>query len=157
VSARTASGLPVLRKDFVFDPYQVYEARCLGADCILLIVAALARPQMRELESCADLLGMTVLVEVHDRTELELALELATPLIGVNNRDLRSFETRLDTTLGLLSHVPPSRIVVTESGIQAAIDVARLRQAGVRAFLVGEAFMRATDPGTEHQRLFLTN
>ena len=156
-SARAASGLPVLRKDFVFDPYQVYEARCLGADCILLIVAALAPPRMRELESVAASLGLAVLVEVHARAELDLALELATPLIGINNRDLRSFETRLDTTLGLLPHVPPSRIVVTESGINAPLQVARLRQAGVGAFLVGEAFMRAKDPGLELQRVFLTD
>ena len=156
-SARAASGLPVLRKDFVFDSYQVYEARCLGADCILLIVAALAPPQMRELEALAASLGLAVLVEVHAREELDLALELATPLIGINNRDLRSFETRLDTTLGLLPHVPPSRIVVTESGINSPLQVARLRQAGVGAFLVGEAFMRAKDPGLELRRVFLTD
>ena len=153
--ARQASGLPALRKDFVIDSYQIHEARALGADCILLIVAALALARMRELESAAASLGMAVLVEVHDRAELEVALQLATPLIGVNNRNLRSFDTSLDTTLALLSHVPPSRIVVTESGIHAAIDVARLRQAGVRAFLVGEAFMRATDPGMELHRIFL--
>ncbi len=155
--ARQACGLPALRKDFVIDPYQIHEARALGADCILLIVAALAPAQLRELESAAAALGMAVLVEVHDRPELEVALELATPLIGVNNRSLRSFETSLEPTLALLPHVPPARIVVTESGIRAAIDVARLRQAGVRAFLVGEAFMRAADPGMELQRIFSTS
>ena len=154
--ARAASGLPVLRKDFVIDPYQVYESRALGADCILLIVAALAPPQMLELAALADSLGMAVLAEAHDRAELELALELATPLIGINNRDLRSFETTLDTTLGLLPHVPAPRIVVTESGILAPEQVARLRRAGVHAFLVGEAFLRAADPGMEMERLFVT-
>ncbi len=154
--ARAASGLPVLRKDFVIDPYQVYESRALGADCILLIVAALAPPQMRELEAAADSLGMAVLVEAHDRAELELALELATPLIGINNRDLRSFETRLDTTLSLSREVPASKIVVTESGILAPEHVAQLRRAGVNAFLTGEALMRAEDPGMELERLFLT-
>ncbi len=155
-AARAASGLPVLRKDFVIDPYQVYESRALGADCILLIVAALAPPQMRELEAAADSLGMAVLVEAHDRAELELALELATPLIGINNRDLRSFETTLDATLGLLPHVPAPRIVVTESGILVSEQVARLRRAGVHVFLVGEAFLRAADPGIELERLFVT-
>jgi len=155
-AARAASGLPVLRKDFVIDPYQVYESRALGADCILLIVAALAPPQMRELEALAASLGMAVLVEAHDRAELDLALELATPLVGINNRDLRSFETRLDTTLGLSREVPASKIVVTESGILAPEHVAQLRQAGVNAFLTGEALMRAEDPGMELERLFLT-
>jgi len=155
-AARAASGLPVLRKDFVIDPYQVYESRALGADCILLIVAALAPPQMRELAALADSLGMAVLAEAHDRAELELALELATPLIGINNRDLRSFETTLDTTLGLLPHVPAPRIVVTESGILAPEQVARLKRAGVLVFLVGEAFLRAADPGMEMERLFVT-
>jgi len=154
--ARAASGLPVLRKDFVIDPYQVYESRALGADCILLIVAALAPPQMRELEAAAASLGMSVLVEAHDRAELELALELATPLVGINNRDLRSFETRLDTTLSLSREVPASKIVVTESGILAPEHVAQLRRAGVNAFLTGEALMRAEDPGMELERLFLT-
>jgi len=155
-AARAASGLPVLRKDFVIDPYQVYESRALGADCILLIVAALAPPQMRELAALADSLGMAVLAEAHNRAELELALELATPLIGINNRDLRSFETTLDTTLGLLPHVPAPRIVVTESGILAPEQVARLKRAGVLVFLVGEAFLRAADPGMEMERLFVT-
>jgi indole-3-glycerol phosphate synthase len=152
--ARAASGLPVLRKDFVIDPYQVYEARASGADCILLIVAALAPPRLRELEALALSLGMAVLAEVHNRAELDAALELATPLIGINNRDLRTFETSLATTLGLLPHVPAGRLVVAESGILASGDVARLRQAGVRAYLVGEAFMRAPDPGTELERIF---
>ncbi len=154
--ARAAGGLPALRKDFLIDPYQVYESRALGADCILLIVAALALPQMRELEAAAASLGMAVLVEAHDRAELDLALELATPLVGINNRDLRSFETRLDTTLSLSREVPASKIVVTESGILAPEHVAQLRQAGVNAFLTGEALMRAEDPGMELERLFLT-
>jgi indole-3-glycerol phosphate synthase len=156
MAARAASGLPVLRKDFVVDPYQVYESRALGADCILLIVAALAPPRMRELEALAVSLGMAVLVEVHDRAELDLALELATPLIGINNRDLRSFETSLDTTLSLLPHVPAPRIGVTESGILVPEQVVRLRRAGVQTFLVGEAFLRAADPGMELRRLFVT-
>jgi indole-3-glycerol phosphate synthase len=155
-AARAASGLPVLRKDFVIDPYQVYESRALGADCILLIVAALAPPRMRELEALAVSLGMAVLAEVHDRAELDLALELATPLIGINNRDLRSFETSLDTTLGLLPYVPAPRIGVTESGILIPEQVARLRGAGVQAFLIGEAFLRAGDPGIELERMFVT-
>jgi len=152
--ARAASGLPSLRKDFVTDPYQVYESRALGADCILLIVAALAPQQMRELEAAAASLGMAVLVEAHDRTELGRALELATPLVGINNRDLRSFETKLETTLALSREVPPSKIVVTESGILAPRHVAQMREAGVHAFLVGEAFMRAEEPGKELERLF---
>jgi len=155
-AARAASGLPVLRKDFVIDPYQVYESRVLGADCILLIVAALAPPRMRELAALADSLGMAVLPEAHDRAELDRALELAAPLIGINNRDLRSFETRLDTTLSLSREVPASKIVVTESGILAPEHVAQLRRAGVNAFLTGEALMRAEDPGMELERLFLT-
>ncbi len=155
-AARAASGLPVLRKDFVIDPYQVYESRVLGADCILLIVAALAPPRMRELAALADSLGMAVLAEAHDRNELDLALELATPLIGINNRDLRSFETALETTLGLSPLVPAPKIVVTESGILASEHVARLRHAGIHAFLVGEAFMRAEDPGKELEHLFAT-
>jgi len=155
-AASTASGLPVLRKDFVIDPYQVYESRALGADCVLLIVAALAPPRMRELEALAVLLGMAVLAEVHDRAELDLALELATPLIGINNRDLRSFETSLETTLGLLPHVPAPRIAVTESGILVPEQVARLKRAGVQAFLIGEAFLRAGDPGIELGRMFVT-
>jgi len=154
VEARAASGLPVLRKDFISDPYQVYESRVLGADCILLIAAVLSATQTHELEAVAVSLGMAVLVEVHDRAELDLALELATPLIGINNRDLRSFETHLDTTLELLRFIPDSRIVVTESGVLSPEHVARLRRAKVQAFLVGEAFMRAQEPGMELQRLF---
>lgn len=152
--ARAASGLPVLRKDFMIDPYQVHEARAMGADCILLIVAALAPAQMQELEATALALGMAVLVEVHDAHELELALQLRTPLIGVNNRNLRTFETSLDTTLALLPGIPGERLVVTESGVRSAVDVARMRAGGVRAFLVGEAFMRAEDPGEELERMF---
>ena len=154
-AARSACELPALRKDFVIDSYQVYEARASGADCILLIVAALAPAQMRELEALSASLGMAVLAEVHDRRELDLALGLATPLIGVNNRDLRSFETSLDTTLKLLPHVPAERLVVAESGILAPDHVSGLRRFGVQAFLVGEAFMRAPDPGTELGRIFL--
>ena len=156
-AARAACNLPVLRKDFVIDPYQVYESRAMGADCILLIVAALELPQMRELEAVAASLGMAVFAEAHDRAELDLALELATPLIGINNRDLRSFETSLETSLELSPRVPAPRIAVTESGILAPEHVARLRQAGVDAFLVGEALMRAPDPGIELQRIFLTD
>ncbi len=152
--ARKASGLPALRKDFVIDPYQVYEARALGADCILLIVAALDPVRMGELEAQAAALGMAVLVEVHDRRELDLALALGTPLVGINNRDLRSFRTRLETTLELQPLVPEPRIAVTESGILSVSDVTRLQDAGVPAFLVGEAFMRASDPGLELKRLF---
>ncbi len=152
--ARAACRLPVLRKDFTIDPYQVYEARAAGADCILLIVAALDAVRMNELESAAQGLGMAVLVEAHDAAELELALALKTPLIGINNRDLRTFETRLETTLGLLARVPKGRLVVTESGILAPEDVARMRVHEVGCFLVGEAFMRAADPGAELARLF---
>jgi indole-3-glycerol phosphate synthase len=155
-TARAACSLPALRKDFVIDPYQVYESRVMGADCILLIVAALKLPQMRELEAVAASLGMAVLAEVHDSAELDLALELATPLIGINNRDLHSFETRLETTLGLLPRISAPRIVVSESGILSAEHVAQLRQGGVQAFLVGEALMRAADPGSELARIFLT-
>ena len=152
--ARAACSLPALRKDFVLDPYQVYEARALGADCILLIVAALDLGRMRELEALAAQLGMAVLVESHDAAELDVALRLDTPLVGINNRDLRSFETRLETTLDLLDRIPPGRLVITESGILAAADVARMRAGGVHAFLVGEAFMRAHDPGVALQGLF---
>jgi indole-3-glycerol phosphate synthase len=154
VAARAASGLPVLRKDFIVDPYQVWEARAMGADCILLIVAALSPLQLQELEVAAHALGMAVLVEVHDRGELEAALALTTPLIGINNRNLRTFETRLETTLDLLAAVPADRLVITESGIMAPEHVQRMRRAGVNAFLVGEAFMRAADPGEELQELF---
>ena len=152
--ARSACALPVLRKDFITEPYQVFESRALGADCILLIAAALARQDMQGLEAAAASLGMAVLVEVHDAGELEAALTLRTPLLGINNRDLRSFETRLETTLELLAGVPAGKIVVTESGILASADVARMRAGGVNAFLVGEAFMRAPDPGTQLARLF---
>ena len=152
--ARAACGLPVLRKDFMLEPYQVYEARAMGADCILLIVAALETPRMRELEAAAVTLGMSVLVEVHDADELTRALMLDTPLIGVNNRNLRTFETRLDVTLGLLERIPADRIVITESGILTPADVRLMREHKVNCFLVGEAFMRADDPGTEFARLF---
>jgi indole-3-glycerol phosphate synthase len=155
-TARAACNLPALRKDFVIDPYQVYESRAMGADCILLIVAALEPAQMRGLEALAVSLGMAVLAEVHDGAELDLALELATPLIGINNRDLRSFDTRLETTVGLSPRISPPRIAVSESGILSAEHVALLRQAGVHAFLVGEAFIRADDPGGELARIFLT-
>jgi indole-3-glycerol phosphate synthase len=153
-AARGACALPVLRKDFIVDPYQIYESRALGADCVLLIVAALELPRMRELETAAQSLGMAVLVEVHSRAELDLALQLATPLIGINNRDLRTFETRLETTLTLSPLVPKPRIAVTESGILVPEHVSRLQERGVQAFLVGEAFMRAPDPGAELARFF---
>ncbi len=152
--ARAASGLPVLRKDFLVDAYQVAEAAAWGADAVLLIVAALSQPQLLELEAAAAELGLAVLVEVHDAAELGRALALRTPLIGINNRNLRSFEVSLQTTLDLLPGVGEGRLVVTESGILAPADVARMRAAGVHAFLVGEAFMRAADPGMELQRLF---
>ena len=145
--ARAACALPVLRKDFVVDAWQVYEARALGADCILLIVAALGDAALAELSNLAMDLGMDVLVEVHDLDELERALQVAAPLVGVNNRNLRSFEVSLDTTLELRAAVPPDRILVTESGIATREDVARMRAAGVDAFLVGESFMRAPEPG----------
>lgn len=154
VEARAACALPVLRKDFMVDPYQIYEARALGADCILLIAAALDLPTLRELEGLADSLGMAVLVEAHDAAELGLALALKTPLVGINNRNLRTFETRLDTTLNLLSGIPSDRIVVTESGILEPADVALMQAGGVNAFLVGEAFMRAVDPGIALTQLF---
>jgi len=152
--ARAACGLPVLRKDFTIDPYQVHEARAAGADCILLIVAALDVPRMRELEADAHGHGMAVLVEAHDAVELEQALALKTPLIGINNRNLRTFETRLETTLDLLAQIPAGRLVVTESGILSPSDVSRMRDHKVGCFLVGEAFMRAADPGVELGRLF---
>jgi len=152
--ARDASGLPVLRKDFMIDPYQVVEARALGADCILLIVAALDLATMQALEAQAEALGLAVLVEVHDPAELEAALRLRTPLLGINNRNLRTFETRLETTLDLLGAIPAGRLVITESGILTSADVARMRAGNVHAFLVGEAFMRAPDPGAELSHLF---
>ena len=152
--ARGACSLPVLRKDFLIEPWQVAEARAMGADCILLIAAALATQDMQGLEAHARSLGLAVLVEVHDEAELESALTLKTPLLGINNRNLRTFETRLDTTLGLLGRIPADRLVVTESGILSAADVRRMREASVHAFLVGEAFMRAPDPGGALRALF---
>lgn len=152
--ARAACVLPVLRKDFTVDPWQIIEARAIGADAILLIVAALERPQLRELALTAAEYDLDVLVEVHDRAELDWALDLDTPLIGVNNRDLHSFETSLDTTLSLLAHVPGDRLLVTESGIHSREDVALMRNAGVHGFLVGEAFMRAPEPGERLRELF---
>ena len=152
--ARAACKLPVLRKDFMIDEYQVVEARALGADCILLIAACLDDAQMADLETCARALGMAVLVEVHDGAELDRALRLATPLLGINNRNLKTFEVTLETTLALLPRLPADRLLVTESGILARADVQRMRDAGVGAFLVGEAFMRAPDPGAALQALF---
>jgi indole-3-glycerol phosphate synthase len=153
-AARQASGLPVLRKDFIVDEYQIAQARAWGADCILLIVAALDARRLRELEAAAQSFGMAVLVEVHDAHELEAALQLDTALIGINNRDLRTFDVSLRTTLDLLPAIGTGRLVITESGIAHAADVATMRAAGVHAFLVGEAFMRAPDPGAELARLF---
>ena len=152
--ARAACNLPVLRKDFMIDAYQVYEARAMGADCILLIAAAIDLTKMRELESIAHDLGMAVLVEVHNGEELDLALQLDTPLLGINNRNLRSFEVTLDTTLGLLERIPADKIVVTESGIFTPEDVALMRKNKVHTFLVGEAFMRQPEPGVELARVF---
>ncbi|MCW0453984.1 indole-3-glycerol phosphate synthase TrpC [Xanthomonas sacchari] len=152
--ARDACTLPVLRKDFTIDPYQVYEARTLGADCILLIVAALDDLQLAELSSLALQLGMDVLVEVHDIDELERALQVPAPLIGINNRNLRTFEVSLQTTLSMQNAVPRDRLLVTESGILGPDDVALMRGAGVHAFLVGEAFMRAEEPGEALRQLF---
>ncbi len=152
--ARAACDLPVLRKDFMVSDYQVYEARAMGADCILLIAACLDDAQMADLEACALDLGMAVLVEVHDAEELGRALKLKTPLVGINNRNLRTFEVTLDTTLGMLGQVPADRLLVTESGILGRADVQRMRSAQVNAFLVGEAFMRAPDPGRALAELF---
>ena len=152
--ARAACGLPALRKDFMVDPYQVYEARSWGADCILLIVAALDHGLMAELEACAHELGMGVLVEVHNAEELTAALKLKTAMLGINNRNLRTFETSLQTTLDLLPRISPDKLVITESGILGPDDVKRMRDADVHAFLVGEAFMRAPEPGVELARLF---
>jgi len=153
-AARAACSLPVLRKDFLVDPYQVYEARAMGADAILLIAAALDLPAMRDLEALAHDLGMAVLVEVHDGDELDQALQLATPLLGINNRDLRSFDVTLQTTLDLLPRIPAEKIVVTESGILGPDDVALMRRNRVNAFLVGEAFMRQPSPGAALASLF---
>ena len=154
--ARASCDLPVLRKDFLVEPYQVYEARAMGADCILLIAASLSDAQMAEMEAVAHSMDMAVLVEVHDAQELQRALRLRTRLVGINNRDLRTFEVRLDTTLDMLADVPADRLLVTESGILQRGDVERMRAAGVHAFLVGEAFMRAPDPGEALAELFGT-
>jgi indole-3-glycerol phosphate synthase len=156
VAAREACSLPVLRKDFIVDEYQLFESRAMGADCILLIVAALEATLMQKLEARAHLLGMAVLVEIHDEAELEAARALRTPLLGINNRNLRTFETRLETTLGLLEKVPAGRLVVTESGIASRRNVDTMRKQGVHAFLVGEALMRAKDPGSALGYLFRT-
>ncbi|XLZ67964.1 indole-3-glycerol phosphate synthase TrpC [Massilia sp. SR12] len=152
--ARAACDIPVLRKDFMVDMYQIYEARAMGADCILLIVAALDHGLMAEMEACAHELGMDVLIESHDGEELAAALKLKSRLIGINNRNLRTFDVSLDTTINLLPNIPPERMVITESGIMAPQDVARMREHDVHAFLVGEAFMRAPDPGAELRKLF---
>lgn len=152
--ARAACDLPILRKDFIIAPYQVYEARSMGADCILLIVAALDDATLSKLARLAMALGLDVLVEVHDADELQRALAIDTALIGVNNRNLRTFETRLETTLDLLARIPSGHTVVTESGIHTPADVALMREHGVHAFLVGEAFMRAPDPGAKLAELF---
>ena len=154
VAARKSCSLPVLRKDFVIDPYQVTEARALGADCILLIVAALSDSQLSELSDLAASLNMDALVEVHDKSELDRALALPNSMIGINNRNLQTFETRLETTLELLESITDGRLVVTESGIHSAADVATMQQQNVNAFLVGEAFMRADDPGSKLAELF---
>ena len=155
--ARAACSLPVLRKDFMIDPYQIIHARAIGADCILLIVAALSPAQLKEFESLALELGMDVLVEVHDRAELEIALDLQTTLVGINNRNLRSFETSLQNTIDLLPFIPEGKRVVTESGILAPEDVRLMLDHGVQAFLVGEAFMRAPEPGTALRQLFFAS
>jgi indole-3-glycerol phosphate synthase len=152
--ARAACSIPVLRKDFTIDPYQVYEARAIGADAILLIVACLELNQMKELEACAHELGLDVLVEVHDAAELDQALELKTPLLGINNRNLKTFEVTLQTTLSLLSKVPQNKTLVTESGILSRDDVQLMRDHQVNAFLVGEAFMRSADPGAALSEIF---
>jgi indole-3-glycerol phosphate synthase len=154
VAARAACALPALRKEFIIDEYQVVESRALGADAILLIVAALDDARMNDLSQCARALGMDVLVEIHDRTELDRALKVDTALLGINNRNLRNFSVTLDTTLNLLAHVPEGKLVVTESGILARQDVVLMRSRGVHAFLVGEAFMRAPDPGAALTALF---
>lgn len=152
--ARASCDLPVLRKDFMVDAYQIYESRVLGADCILLIAACLDDAQMADLETVAHSLDMAVLVEVHDRAELDRALKLKTPLVGINNRNLRTFDVSLETTLSLRQEVPDDRLVVTESGIVSTDDVKRMREAQIHAFLVGEAFMRAADPGEALATLF---
>lgn len=153
-AARGACSLPVLRKDFLLDPYQVYEARAMGADCVLLIVSCLEDAVMRDMESIAADLNMAVLMEVHDPGELERALKLSSPLIGINNRDLRSFDVSIEVTLGMLNQIPPDRTVVAESGITSPAEAALLRQAGVHAFLVGEALLRFDDPGKGLRSIF---
>lgn len=155
-AARAACTLPVLRKDFIVEPYQVLEARAIGADCILLIAAALPAEALRELERLAQSLGMAVLIETHEASEVDAALSLATPLIGINNRNLRTFVTSVQTTLDLLPRIPAGKTVVTESGIRGREDVLQLRKSGVQAFLVGEAFMRAPDPGAALRALLLS-
>ena len=152
--ARASCDLPVLRKDFMVDTYQIYEARAMGADCILLIAACLDDAQMKDMEALALSLDMAVLVAVHDRAELDRALKLRTPLVGINNRNLKTFEVSLETSLGLRAHVPADRLLITESGVSTATDVKRLRDAGIQAFLVGEAFMRADEPGEALASLF---
>ncbi|MEE4302291.1 MAG: indole-3-glycerol phosphate synthase TrpC, partial [Pseudomonadales bacterium] len=154
VAAREACELPVLRKDFMIDPWQIWESRALGADCVLLIVAALDDARLAELSETAEAAGLDVLVEVHDEAELERALALPTSLVGINNRDLRTFETSLDVSLALHAHMPSGRLTIAESGIHTPADVARLRGAGIDAFLVGEAFMRAEEPGSALADLF---
>lgn len=154
IQARKACALPILRKDFMVDPYQIYHARAMGADAILLIAAALSLPQMQEFEALAHSLGMAVLVEVHNQAELEHALQLSTPLVGINNRNLRTFEVSLQTTIDLLAYIPKNRIVVTESGILTSDDVKLMREHKVHTFLVGETFMRAADPGLALSEVF---
>lgn len=153
-AARKACGLPVIRKDFLVDPYQIYEARSINADCVLLIVSALSKMQLQDLEGIAHELGMDVLVEVHDGEELETALTMKTPLVGINNRNLHTFDLTLETTYGLLPYVPDDRLLVTESGILGRDDVDAMRARNVNAFLVGETFMRAEEPGDELAKLF---
>jgi indole-3-glycerol phosphate synthase len=152
--AKSVTTLPILRKDFVVDAYQIYEARAIGADCILLIVAALDERKLRSLHDAAESIGLDVLVEVHDQDELDTALQLSTPLIGINNRNLHNFQTSMDTTFDLLERIPEDRLIVTESGINTRQDVLALRNCEVNAFLVGEAFMRADDPGRQLQKMF---
>ena len=153
-AARAACQLPVLRKDFILDPYQIYQSRAIGADCILLIVAALDAQTLQQLDALAIDLGLAVLVEVHNAAELDIAMTLKTPLIGINNRNLKTFVTRLGVTYDLLARIPDDRIVVTESGIGVADDVVCMRRRGVNTFLVGEAFMRAPEPGVALENLF---
>lgn len=154
VQARAACSIPVLRKDFMVDPYQIVEARAMGADCILLIVSALEDKQMKELDDCARELGMDVLVEIHDEAEFERALKLPSPLLGINNRNLHTFEVTLDTTYNLLDRIPKDTLLVTESGIMGGQDVQAMRDKNVHSFLVGETFMRAEDPGAQLKELF---